>query len=303
MEDRIREDLATVGEYRRLRHANERALVVAALGIPYWIFPVSDRFALCVESSHFHRVSEELALYEKERSPFRRFRNFRRTRAEPISASLFVATWIMALFFLLQKTGPVWWADAGDVSPGAIFQQGQWWRVVTALTLHADLSHIGANLATGLLFAFFLLPIFGVGATWSAILLSGALGNLLNAYFYRGEPHNSIGASTAVFGALGILVGAQTASQLFSKRSPRIWEIILPIGAGAALLAFLGSGGKDRAVDYMAHFWGFLAGLPMGVLGEVFRVKKRLSKKWQQVLAGVAAIAPGLCWLAAVLHR
>lgn len=295
-----------VGQYPKLRHANERALVIAAMDLPYWIFPVDGRFALCVESAHFQKALDELALYEKERrqNPFLRFRNFRQGAREPISASLFVSIWVMAFFFLLQKTGPAWWVDAGDVSPKAIFQQGEWWRIVTALTLHADFAHIGANLATGILFAFFLLPMLGVGVTWSAILLSGALGNLLNAFFYRGEAHYSIGASTAVFGALGILVGAQTIRLVVaSSRKLRIWEIILPIGAGAALLAFLGTGDKERSVDFMAHFWGFVAGVPMGVLAKGFRLKKRVPAGLQLLLAGTAMLVPGACWAFAILSR
>ena len=305
MDDSIRDGLAEVGRYPRLRQANERALVIAAMGLPYWIFRQDAHFSLWVEAAQLQKSREELDKYELERRqhPFRRLRHFGQGTRRVPSLSLFLAGWIMAFFFLLQHRGPGWLAAAGDLSPGALFERGEWWRLVTALTLHADLAHIGANLATGFLFAFFLLPMFGAGFTWSAILLSGVLGNLLNALFYRREAHFSIGSSTAVFGALGILVGAQIASQTAASRKLRIWEIILPIGAGAALLAFLGSGDKNQSVDFMAHFWGFVVGIPIGVLGEFLRVRKRIPKVIQGVLAALAVIFPWLCWGLAFLHR
>jgi len=308
MDDTLREGLACVGTYPRLLQANERALVIAAMGLPYWIFHQEEaRFLLCVEQAHEQRAAAELALYEVERrqNPFRRIRRRLGNAARQApTASLFVFIWAMACFFLLQHRGPEWWADAGTLSPKAVLEQGQWWRLVTALTLHADLAHIGANLASGICFGFFLLPMFGTGFTWSAILLSGTLGNLFNALFYRGEPHFSIGSSTAVFGSLGILVGAQIAAQLASSRKLRFWEIIVPIGAGAALLAYLGVGDKDQPVDFMAHFWGLIAGVPIGALGEYFRVKQRLPSTVQRLLATAAIALPVCCWAIAILeHR
>ena len=306
MDDSIREGLACVGTYPRLRQANERALVIAAMGLPYWVFCQESHFLLYVENAHSAQATEELALYEIERrqNPFRRIRRLGHAARTSPSASLFVFTWVLALSFLVQHRGPSWLTSAGELSPKAVLTQGEWWRVVTALTLHADLGHLGANLATGICFAFFLLPLLGTGVTWSAILLSGALGNLLNAWFYRSEPHFSIGASTAVFGALGILVGAQIAAQTATSRTRlRLWEIILPIGAGAALLAYLGVGDKEQSVDFMAHFWGLIMGVPLGVLGEFFRRKKSLSPRMQQLLAFLAIVIPLACWGIAIANH
>jgi hypothetical protein len=52
----------------------------------------------------------------------------------------------------------------------------------------------------------------GAGATALGIVASGALGNLLNAVWHHsvsGHDHASIGASTAVFGAVGLLAATQ----------------------------------------------------------------------------------------------
>ena len=93
---------------------------------------------------------------------------------------------------------------------------------------------------------------------WLLILASGISGNLINAYVY-GYGHNSIGASTAVFGALGLLSSYQF---LKKTQTPSTrFQALLPLGAGLALLAFLGS---SSHTDIMAHLFGFLSGVLIG---------------------------------------
>jgi membrane associated rhomboid family serine protease len=83
---------------------------------------------------------------------------------------------------------------------------------VTALTLHADLAHVLSNALACLVFvtavAWWLGP--GVG-TW-LVLLAGAGGNALTALVH-GPASVSGGASTAIFGALGILAARQSVAR------------------------------------------------------------------------------------------
>jgi rhomboid protease GluP len=53
-----------------------------------------------------------------------------------------------------------WWS-AGAAQAGLI-ADGEWWRAVTALGLHADLSHLASNLAFGSLLGLLLAQILGV---------------------------------------------------------------------------------------------------------------------------------------------
>src|SRR5207245_1142953 len=85
-------------------------------------------------------------------------------------------------------------------------------------------------------------------------LRAGAGGNVLNAVL-RGAHHSAVGASTAVFGAIGLLGGLQFGRK---RRRRGAW---LPIAGSLALLAMLGS---DREADIVAHLFGLLVG---GVLG------------------------------------
>ena len=295
-EKRETRELIEVGRYALMTEANERSLVVLSLGFGYWLFREGDEHVLCVESRHRDEVVRELEKFEAE------VRNRPAQQIEPpvekmSSISLFVFAWVMGIFFLVQMNAPPWWTDKGEASSEAMLRHGEWWRAVTALTLHADLMHLCANIAVGLLFAAFLLPMLGTGLTWIAILLTGALGNCLNAWGYRGEAHLSIGASTAVFGALGILVSCQIATVLAAHRKVRYWEIVLPVGAGFGFLAYLGVG--DEHTDYMAHFWGFVAGNAVGALAVSLRLKERTPRLIQRLLAALGPVCLVAAWVLA----
>jgi len=135
---------------------------------------------------------------------------------------------------------------------------GEWYRCATALLLHADSMHLAGNLVGMAIFATAVCSITGWGVGWLLILASGISGNLINAYVY-GYGHSSIGASTAVFGALGLLSSYQFLKKIQAPSTR--FQALLPLGAGLALLAFLGS---SSHTDIMAHLFGFLSGVLIG---------------------------------------
>ncbi len=94
----------------------------------------------------------------------------------------------------------------------------------------------------------------------------------------------SIGASTAVFGALGALAA-------MPQLRRRAW---MPLGAGLALLAFLGT---SKRADLAGHLCGFAAGVVLGAT--VSRLPALRSPAAQGALAVVAAAIPAVAWLAA----
>jgi membrane associated rhomboid family serine protease len=199
---------------------------------------------------------------------------------------------LLALFFL--HTGP-WssgsqWFERGAINSAAILGQGEWWRLVTALTLHADLVHLVGNSLIGGLIIHLLSKTIGYGFAWLCLLLNGATGNLLNIILRR-QPHISVGLSTAVFAAIGMLTGLQLGR--FTSRSLR--DILLPLGAGAGLLAFLGSEGVHT--DLGAHFFGFIIGICSGVLLSYTDLTKRLQRPavqgWLLLFSLMTLL---LCW-------
>ncbi|NNC88713.1 MAG: rhomboid family intramembrane serine protease, partial [Akkermansiaceae bacterium] len=102
-------------------------------------------------------------------------------------------------------------------------------------------------------------PWFG----WALILAGGTLGNFLTALSYHPEPFQSVGASTATFGALGILVGLGC-YVAWRKRSYRKLAagVLVPIGAGVAMLGWLGAGGPQT--DVLGHILGWSVGVVLG---------------------------------------
>jgi len=285
--------LAVVGSYPTRTDAYERSLVVSAMEVPHWVLRREGQFALCVEPARAAEVAEELWRFEAEGRERAAMPAAPAVEAPYSTISLYVCVWIMSGLYAIQMAGPKWWLDRGTASSQAIMR-GAWWQAITALTLHADLGHLGANLAAGLVYAGFLLPVMGAGWTWLFIVLAGGLGNWLNAWGHQDAEHLSIGASTAVFAALGMLVAAQCTQRTMALRQVRRREFLLPIGAGLGLLAYLGVG--DQQTDYMAHFFGLLAGVPFGMLAVWLRLGTWTPRGVQVALAWGATGVVGVCW-------
>jgi rhomboid protease GluP len=167
----------------------------------------------------------------------------------------------LAIFYLI--TGPwrpdsPWFAGgAGDAS--AIIYHGQWYRLITALTLHADFAHLAGNCLIGGFLLHFFLHLHGTGVGLLAVMLSAMLGNFLNVQLHGGN-HLFVGFSTAVFSMIGMLA----THQMLAHRTLFSIRMLVPALAGAALLAMLGSSGERT--DLGGHLFGLLAGLGCGLL-------------------------------------
>jgi len=146
-------------------------------------------------------------------------------------------------------------------SQAALVLAGEGWRVLTALTLHADLPHVVGNTLFGGFFLAALAGRLGVGCSVLAFVVSGGLGNLANAVYY-GAAHSSIGASTGVFGLVGVLAGL--AAWRRHQTAPPGRGAWVAFAAGLAIVAMLGSGGPK--VDFSAHLFGLAAGGLTGML-------------------------------------
>jgi rhomboid protease GluP len=137
---------------------------------------------------------------------------------------------------------------------------GQFYRAVSALMLHSGYPHLIANMAGLAVFATAVTRACGAGVGWLMVLASGVSGNLINAFFFE-RGHVSIGASTAVFGALGILAGHQFWRKWQTRGQRR--KAWLPVAGALALLGFLGASAHS---DVLAHLFGFFSGLPLGLI-------------------------------------
>jgi membrane associated rhomboid family serine protease len=201
----------------------------------------------------------------------------------------------LMIFYWL--TGP-WsagnpWFKAGSVDSRAILEQGEWWRLITALTLHADQMHLVGNTVIGGVIVHLLCKATGYGMGWLTLLLAAMSGNFLNIIF-RDTPHYSVGFSTAVFAAVGILCGRQ----LNNTAATIVRQVVLPLGAGAGLLAMLGSEGART--DLGAHLFGLAGGVVYGLLLQLTDLDLLGSRRGLQSALFLAALfLIILCWLLA----
>lgn len=295
MSDDMMADLVEVRRCWTRGEAEQHALVLAAIGIECLLVPARQAVGVYVSAPDADRAREQLALYERENAggpprslPFR-------AALDGLEPALAYGI-VLVLFFVAQRTG-TWsidWTDVGMARAGPILD-GQWWRALTALTLHADLGHLIANLAFGIGAALVAAQLLGAGLAWLGIVLAGGLGNGINAAIQPVD-HAAVGASTAVFGAVGILSAYRQAAD------PNRWTGGLrrwaPVAAGVMLLAFLGFGGERT--DVVAHVTGFGMGVAIGYA--LAHVPQRLVERpWVQPASGALACAlVASAWLSAL---
>ena len=250
---------AEVRRVRDRRTAEEWALVLAAVDVPSTVRYRDGEYALFVGADDAARAGRALLAYERENPPRPPPEKPPPHSATALNAA--IASCGALLVFFAAVTGPrdpaTVWFERGSSDAERVLA-GETWRVVTALTLHADAAHVLANALSGALFLTALGNAVGPGLALALALLAGAGGNLTNAV-YHGALHSSVGASTAIFGAVGLLGGLGVARQRRGgARGHRSWA---PLAASLALLAMLGT--SERA-DLGAHVFGLAVG---GVLG------------------------------------
>jgi rhomboid protease GluP len=269
------------------------SLVLSSRSVPHRILAQDGGYRIHIEDAHKDRAIAELEQYEREnRDWLSRYPvASAQTNAESTLWTLLILTGLFSLSFSEDWRRMVLAAGSGDSTE---ILKGQWWRLVTALTLHADPVHLLGNMTIGGFMLVGLCSRIGTGLGWTLTLLAGVLGNLLNT-FVHGAGHNSIGASTAVFGAVGITAGIQMAS--FRNFSLRNW--VAPLGAGLALMGLLGAHGERT--DLGAHLFGFAVGLILGgTTGKATGVFGLPNPNANRLLGIIAAAVPILAWVRAL---
>lgn len=240
------------------------ALVLHARAIPCRIIQKEDEFELVTQPEFLEKAIRELRLFEEEN------RNWP-LPPPPVPppfvnliSTLSILLLLASFHNIVQLDSAVFnfstpdWFGLGSAQAGKIMD-GEWWRVITALTLHADALHLVGNLLIGGVFVILICAELGSGPAWLLLVACGSLGNLLNAALHP-PAHTSLGASTSLFGAVGILA----AGGIIRYRRHLLRQRILPMAAALALLAILGTEGEKT--DLGAHLFGFVSGLTLGGL-------------------------------------
>lgn len=270
--------------------SNEEAktygLVLLSSGIEYQSVKSRNGWELRVNDDVHASAVELIQTYLRENRSFQPSRKKHSMEYPKTFSGLWGAVVILSIHVAVSSGHDARSFAAVYGSSARHILSGEWYRCATSLLLHADYVHLVGNIAGIAVFGTAVCSVMGWGVGWIMMLASGMLGNLINASFYQ-TGHLSIGASTTVFGAVGLLSAYQFIKKI--KMRGERYQAFLPLAAGMALLAFLGAA---RQTDIMGHLFGFLAGLGLGVL-YCFFVKQPLRWPYQvgallMVVAGVA---------------
>jgi membrane associated rhomboid family serine protease len=280
------------------RQSDDRAFMLAAVNIPSDVAADSTGYVVSVPYAQAAFAKHHLWQYEQEL----RRRPGVVLPAAPVhphawvGSALYVALLaLVAMIVVRGWLGPDTFA-LGMLDAGAV-QAGQWWRTITALTLHVDIVHLLMNLGAGAAIGFLASRQLGVGHAWLLTVLGAGLANLAEALLSV-PGHQSVGASTAVFAALGLLAAhswrtRRTASHPTLRR-------LAPLIAGAALLGLLGTGASEQVADtstnLIAHAFGFVVGAVLGASAAQPRAQRSLSLMPQWVSGALTLALVAVAW-------
>ena len=184
-----------------------------------------------------------------------------RLRAVWLAAAAIVATWVAALAIGVDAAAP---------SPGELIglggnyaprtRDGQWWRLLTAATVHAGAVHLAINAAALLVLGTLLEQRLGALAT-VAVLLGATL--TASAASLAWSPYTvSVGASGALSGVCGAL-----AVELARGDWPRTRRLVVAAAVAAFLAWGLVLAAISDGVDHAAHGAGLAAGVAIAAPG------------------------------------
>jgi rhomboid protease GluP len=280
------------------RQCDDRAFMLSAVNIPSEVAVGSTGYVVSVPHAQAAFARHHLWQYEQELP--------RRPRVVLPPAPVHPHAWVGSAFYvaLLALVAMVvvrgWWRPdtflIGTLDAGAV-QAGQWWRVITALTLHVDIVHLLMNLGAGAAIGFLAGRQIGVGHAWLLTVLGAGLANLVEALLSV-PGHQSVGASTAVFAALGLLAAHSWRTRRVASH-PTLRRLA-PLIAGAALLGLLGTGASEQGVDtstnLIAHAFGFAVGAVLGAIAARPRAQQLLSLMPQWMSGALTLALLAVAW-------
>jgi rhomboid protease GluP len=268
---------------------HEYSLVLEARGIEHEAAPDESSWVLSVPAGMRHRAYEELSRYSVERGVKRSFPEVAAPRpGAAIGVVVYVFILLLTAYCVGNATFGADWLSLGSLDAGA---PGEWWRAVTALTLHLDQEHLLGNVLFGAVAGIAASRLLGPGVAWASILGAAALANYAEI-LVTPITHRAVGASTAVFAALGLLSGMAWRQRLTLRE--RLWYRWAPLIAGICLLTLLGAGSAH--VDVLGHALGFLFGLAGGWIYVRTGVPGNRTRRLQLITGFGAVLIVGAAW-------
>jgi rhomboid protease GluP len=273
----------------------EFSLVLEAKDIQHETREGGSSWILSVPAAVLSRAHDEITRYSAERSVPRTVPDVIKLRP---GATIGAIAYVSILLLTAYCAGNAWfgadWLSIGDLQAGA---PSEWWRAVTALTLHLDQEHLLGNLLFGVIAGLAAARLLGDGVAWASILGAAALANYAEMLIAP-VTHRAVGASTAVFAALGLLAGMAWRQRLSLRE--RLWYRWAPLIAGICLLTLLGAG--NAHVDILGHALGFIFGTAVGWIYARTDLPNHRGRRLQILAGAGATLLVGVAWLLALTH-
>lgn len=149
-------------------------------------------------------------------------------------------------------------------SQGVAVAAGQYWRLFTAMFLHAYLLHIAFNAYALWLFGRIMEQDMGRLRFLALYLVTGIFASAVS-YAFQPDPYVvSVGASGAIVGVFGAFVAYNWRRRHTALGSARLRQAILLIVINAVINLSVSS------IDWRAHVGGLVGGLLLGLAAEGF---------------------------------
>ena len=249
------------GTYRQIR---DDSLVLLSQGIEHRLLRSEEGpFQIFIVPEFEAAARQQLDLYHRENPP--------KEENPPIPLSFSLQPlWVLlapVIFTLIDFSDKLNLHGPG-VSDAAKVMKGEWWRSLTAQTLHGDMRHLASNLLCGYIvmnMITFRIPLLRLAPFIAA---AAAIANLCVSATVQTD-FRSLGFSSFVFAAIGCL--AVIEFRLMPRESHGMLRRFAPLCGAASLAVFLGLG---ENADILGHAYGFVAGLFCGF------IPKKKSLRW-----------------------
>ncbi|HSN30026.1 MAG TPA: rhomboid family intramembrane serine protease [Kofleriaceae bacterium] len=191
----------------------------------------------------------------------------------PAVASLLVFSCVLVYAFVLVWQNHIGLASSRNLAPHTyalwrfgsefspdILERHQWWRCITAVFLHGGLIHLAMNMLSLWSVATYLEETIGKAKTLALYVLLGLTASAFSLWWHTrsGGIGNSVGASGAICGLIGVAVG-------FSTRHRNAARHLQSHYIGWALwIVIIGFSGFN--IDNAGHVGGFVPGFLLGLV-------------------------------------
>lgn len=174
----------------------------------------------------------------------------------------------LLLIFLGNTQSAVFMAEHGAMYPELVIDNGEWWRIITAMFLHFDPAHLVNNMLIFCCIGSRLEKVTGTFKMLFTYFVSGVFGNLLSLFvmYCTGEFAVSAGASGAVYGMIGAFLWVVVRHQ-GQLDGISIRGILMMLGLS------LYYGMTTANIDNWCHIGGLIAGFLLMII--LYRRKRQ----------------------------